>query len=87
MSFESRLTHFQRCFFGLGGSSQKRPFLRAIRAIPGLPLILISAPSRFGGGEPTFAGASCNDEDAPTPDLPPSPRNGEVLRAREISRR
>ena len=24
MSFESRLTHFRRCFFGLGGSSQKR---------------------------------------------------------------
>jgi hypothetical protein len=22
---------------------------------------------RFGGGEPTFAGASCNDEDAPKP--------------------
>ena len=21
--------------------------------------------SRFGGGEPTFAGASCNDQDAP----------------------
>ena len=26
--------------------------------------------ARFGGGEPTFAGASCNDEDAPKADGP-----------------
>jgi hypothetical protein len=31
------------------------------------PLRELLAP--FGGGEPTFAGASCNDEDAPIPAL------------------
>jgi hypothetical protein len=41
MSFESRLTYFRHCFFGLGGSSQKRTFLRAIRPDSGLPKFLI----------------------------------------------
>jgi hypothetical protein len=41
MCFERRLTHFSLYLFGFADFSRKRPFLRANRAIPRLPLILI----------------------------------------------
>ena len=52
MSFESGLSHFRACFFGLDISSQKRPFLRAIPVVRNSSLLHQRSRLMFAGRGP-----------------------------------